>query len=59
MMFDPGDVDRIATMSIQLLQDPAAREENVRLGAENARRFSWRTSAEQMVQIYQALGGTG
>jgi glycosyltransferase involved in cell wall biosynthesis len=58
MMFGPSDVDRIATLSIRLLREPAAREENVRLGAENARRFSWETSAEQMVQIYRGLAIT-
>ncbi len=58
MMFDPGDVERIATMGLRLLRDPDARKENAKLGAENAQRFSWETSARQMVQIYQALSGS-
>jgi glycosyltransferase involved in cell wall biosynthesis len=57
MMFDPGDVDRMAALSLRLLRDPSARAENIRLGAENARRFSWEASAGQMIQLYQRLVG--
>jgi glycosyltransferase involved in cell wall biosynthesis len=57
MMFDPQDTDEIAAMCLRLLRDSAARDENVRLGAENARRFSWKKSAEQLVRLYQMVGG--
>ncbi len=56
MMFDPKDIDQIVEKSVRVLREAAFREDNIRKGMENAKRFSWRKSAQQIISIYQILG---
>ena len=56
MMFDPEGIDQIVERIIRILREPAFREDNIRKGMENAKRFSWRKSAQQIISIYQTLG---
>ncbi|MBW1781127.1 MAG: glycosyltransferase family 4 protein [Deltaproteobacteria bacterium] len=56
MMFDPEDMDQIVERVIRILRDPVFRQDNMRKGMENAKRFSWRKSAQQIISIYQTLG---
>jgi glycosyltransferase involved in cell wall biosynthesis len=55
MMFDPEDIDQIVERIIRILSEPAFREDNIRKGMENAKRFSWRKSAQQIISIYNTL----
>ena len=57
MMFDPQDVNQISEKCIQILRDPAYREENIGKGIKNAERFSWRKSAKKIIGIYNYLIG--
>ncbi len=55
MMFDPLDVNQIVRKCLSILREPTARRENVRKGLKNVKRFSWRESAKQVINIYNAL----
>ena len=55
MMFDPYDVDEIARKCLGILQDPKARNDNIKKGLKNVQRFDWRKSAEKIISIYNAL----
>ncbi len=57
MMFDPQNVDEISEKCIRVLRDPACRDENIKKGVQNAKRFSWQQSARQMISIYNSLVG--
>lgn len=58
MMFNPKDINQITEKIIRILCEPALREDNIRKGMKNAKRFSWRESAQQIISIYQTLGAT-
>ncbi|MFC1532319.1 glycosyltransferase family 4 protein [Thermodesulfobacteriota bacterium] len=55
MMFDPDNVDEIVDKCFRILSDSKARQDNIRKGYENTGRFSWRKSAEKLVEIYNSL----
>ena len=55
MMFDPEDIYQIVERIVRILREPAFREDNIGKGMENAKRFSWRESAEQIISIYNTL----
>jgi glycosyltransferase involved in cell wall biosynthesis len=55
MMFDPYDVEEIAGKCLGILQDPKARNENIKKGLKNVQRFDWRKSAEKIISIYNSL----
>ncbi|UCG66181.1 MAG: glycosyltransferase family 4 protein [Deltaproteobacteria bacterium] len=55
MMFDPYDVNEIANKCFAILKDPKVRNDNIEKGLKNVKRFSWRKSAEQIINIYHAL----
>lgn len=55
MMFNPEDVSEIIEKVVRVLKEPSCREDNIRKGVENAKRFSWNKSAEQIISIYQGL----
>lgn len=56
MMFDPHNTAEIAEKSIKILKNASARENNIKKGQENIKRFNWRKSAEKMMQIYNSIG---
>ena len=53
LMFDPRSMDEMTHALARLLTDPSLREELVRKGHENTRRFSWRKTAEITLQVYR------
>ena len=55
LMFDPEDTAAIAAAIRRLATDPALRDELRAAGREQARKFSWRSSALQLKAIYQSL----
>jgi glycosyltransferase involved in cell wall biosynthesis len=54
--FDPLSVESIAAALRKCLLDVDLRETLVRKGYENARRFSWETTARETLEIYGAIG---
>lgn len=55
---DPTDTDAIAGGLLTILQDPTMQERLRKLGLEQARRFTWRTTAEATLDMYRrALTG--
>lgn len=55
MMFDPLDIEEMVHKILRVLNDPTHREENIRKGLANARRFSWDASARKLISIYDSL----
>lgn len=53
LMFDPRSIDQMTNALSRLLSDPALRKELVRKGHENARRFTWRSTAETVLGVYR------
>lgn len=58
-LFDPLDVQQMATVLGDLLDDPAARQELTAKGIKRAGDFSWEKTAKQTADIlYQVAGRT-
>lgn len=57
VMVDPLSVQDIAGGMRRLIGDPAERERLSKAGLEQARRFSWRKSAEITLQVYMSAAG--
>jgi glycosyltransferase involved in cell wall biosynthesis len=55
LLFDPDDVDGMASAVSRLLIDPAFRATLVRLGRERAATFAWDRAARQTVEILQGV----
>jgi glycosyltransferase involved in cell wall biosynthesis len=53
LLFDPCSAEEISAALSRLLTDGSLRESLIAAGYNNARRFSWTRSAEQMVAVYQ------
>jgi glycosyltransferase involved in cell wall biosynthesis len=52
---DPHSVEDIAAKVAQIVEDGNLREEMVRRGSARAQRFTWRSTAEQTLDIYEAV----
>jgi glycosyltransferase involved in cell wall biosynthesis len=50
--FDPLSVEDMASTISRLLSDPAERADHCRRGAEHARRYTWRRTAEETLAVY-------
>ena len=57
LLFDPHDVEAIATVILQLHQDEALRRRLVARGHERLKRFSWTTTAKQYRALYRNVAG--
>ena len=55
LMFNPRSLDEMTHALTRLLSEPTLREQLVRRGYENARRFSWRNTAETTLQVYRQV----
>jgi len=55
LLFDPLAIDEIALSICRLVKEPALRAELVRKGYQNVARFSWQTTAEQTLRVYETL----
>jgi glycosyltransferase involved in cell wall biosynthesis len=51
--FDPADPDRIAEALVRALNNEALLEDLRARGLEQARKFSWRRTARQTLQVYR------
>lgn len=55
--FDPLNTNEMATVIDRVISDPKRREELMKLGYEQAAKYSWKRTAEQTLAIYKkALG---
>jgi glycosyltransferase involved in cell wall biosynthesis len=52
---DPGDAQAFASQALRLLRVPALRQAMVDAGVERARRFTWRSTAEATLVLYQEV----
>jgi glycosyltransferase involved in cell wall biosynthesis len=52
---DPHSVEHIAAKLAQILEDGNLREEMIRRGKARAKRFTWRSTAEQTVAVYEEV----
>lgn len=52
IQIDPGNVEALAQAILRVVAQPGLAEELRRKGLEQARRFSWRRTAEQTLQAY-------
>jgi glycosyltransferase involved in cell wall biosynthesis len=55
LLFDPADVRAMASAMEVVLQSAAERERLIARGFRQARQFSWRTTAEQTLAVYQSV----
>jgi glycosyltransferase involved in cell wall biosynthesis len=53
LLFDPLNVEAIASVMLQLHHNASLRAHLVERGLEQAKRFSWRKCAEQTMQVYE------
>ena len=57
-IFDPLAVDSITETVLRLLTDRALHDNMVCLGRKNVTRFSWRTTAQTALNIYERYGAS-
>jgi glycosyltransferase involved in cell wall biosynthesis len=55
MLFDPRSADELKNVLQRVLEDSPLRAQMIKDGLRNAARFSWRTCAEQTLQIYREV----
>ena len=55
LLFAVDDYEGVAAAMIKIAADRSFREELVVKGYNNAERFSWRTAADQVAEIYKEL----
>ncbi len=56
IMVNPYDIDSLAQAMRQVLTDSELREDMVRKGLEQSKRFSWEKTAEQTLEVYNKVG---
>src|SRR5690606_9606030 len=54
-LIDPYDVDGIAARLLEFERDPELRTQLARDGLERARRFTWRSTAERTLAVFDML----
>ncbi|MBO4811310.1 MAG: glycosyltransferase family 4 protein [Prevotella sp.] len=55
ILVDPEDVGQITAMLLELENNPAFYEEKRRAGLERVKSFSWRRTAEQLLNLYEEV----
>jgi len=55
IMVDPHDTDSLAQAMRQVLTDSELRDNMIRKGLEQSKRFSWEKTAEQTLEVYNKL----
>ncbi|MEJ5197831.1 MAG: glycosyltransferase family 1 protein [Anaerolineae bacterium] len=56
LLVDPHDVDAIADAMFRLITDPDLRDELIRRGRENVKRFSWEKCARETLPVLEEAG---
>ncbi len=56
LMVNPYDIDSLAQAMRQVLTDSELRDNMVRKGLEQSKRFSWEKAAEQTLEVYKKVG---
>lgn len=56
LMFNPRETDEIVVAIRKLITEPNLRADLVQRGYQNVSRFSWQTTAEDTLQVYQSVG---
>jgi glycosyltransferase involved in cell wall biosynthesis len=59
LMVDAADIDGLTQALGRAIEDVALRERLVAAGQEQVRRFSWKASAQRLLNIYGIVGGVG
>jgi glycosyltransferase involved in cell wall biosynthesis len=55
LIVSPTDPDELGAALLRLLREPDLRDELRERGFEQARRFSWHTTAEQTIDVYRGV----
>jgi glycosyltransferase involved in cell wall biosynthesis len=55
IMFDPYSTREMVSAMADLLRDAELRARMERLGLQRAARFSWRTAAQQTLEVYREV----
>jgi len=55
IMFDPNSLSAMVSAMADLLRDAELRTRMERLGLQRASRFSWRTAAQQTLEVYREV----
>ncbi len=59
IQIDPGNPKLLADAMLWLLNDDSTRKEFVRKGLERSKQFGWKKCAEETLQIFREVQGTG
>jgi glycosyltransferase involved in cell wall biosynthesis len=51
--FDPGNVENMADVIMNIVRNPTRGEELANLGLKRASNFSWRKAAEETIKVYE------
>ncbi len=57
IMVNPYDTDRLTQAMRQVLTDSELRNNMIRKGLEQSKRFSWEKAAKQTLEVYNKVGG--
>lgn len=57
IMVNPDDIDSLAQAMRQVLTDDKLRDNMVRKGLEQAKKFSWERTAMETMEVYKKVGG--
>jgi glycosyltransferase involved in cell wall biosynthesis len=55
VLVDPNEPEQIANELLQLLEDGTRRKQAIDYGIKRASMFSWRKTAEEVIQVYHSL----
>lgn len=52
--FDPNDVKEMASVMVRVLNDNVLRDDLIKRGLENIKRFSWAKMAQETLEVYES-----
>lgn len=57
IMVDPHDINSLARAMRRVLTDARLRDDMIRKGLEQAKKFSWEEAARETMKVYEKVGG--
>ncbi|MGC8880018.1 MAG: glycosyltransferase family 4 protein, partial [Anaerolineae bacterium] len=57
LMVDSGNPAEIAAATARVLEDAVLRQELIRRGDAQSRRFTWQAAAQRLLEVYETLSG--